>query len=576
MADDRWTRPRSAGDLPAFELLMRQYERLVLVTAFRLAGNLPDAQDVSQEVFLKLYRNLGKLASEDAVASWLYRVTVNACHDLRRRRRPEDPMEHERRSWPPGAADPHQALAESERSRALELSLRMLPEKERAALVLRDLEGLSTEEVARALGLQRGHGAVADLQGAGEGEGFCGAVFREAVMNCVEWEARVALHAGGDLAGAEAAEVERHLGECSACQVLWSGVRESLAVLQAAHAELPAAAHFTAVRARVMAELEAAGAALAEARLDFRPRRRMRRRCCCWLLLARRRGSCGAAHIGADSAGAWWWRAGAGRFARSSGKRQWRTVPLQRAADHQVADGGPEHRHLLDCRLVQGEEDETNRFCGQYCWPRRSWRKHRLRMARVNKLLTLKNVDPKAVAAMFNQWGVSIVPISQHKDPLDFRAPGQGRRGGSGHQTTRRGPKTIELTVYFVVGGDQPNLMGGAVPQDLRDVITQLKGAFTFKDYKMLDALTLRTRAGSSADTSGILNAANPPRMSQFSIRNATVSEDGTTIRIDRMHAGLRIPYTRREGVGTDAKGACQRARSPSSTSIPESIRTWT
>jgi RNA polymerase sigma-70 factor (ECF subfamily) len=140
-----------AGDLPAFERLMRQYERLVLVTALRLAGNLPDAQDVSQEVFLKLYRNLGKLTSEDAVASWLYRVTVNACHDLRRRRRPEDPMTHSGQ-LASGCADPHQVLAESERSRVLELSLRMLSEKERAALVLRDLEGLSTEEVARVLG----------------------------------------------------------------------------------------------------------------------------------------------------------------------------------------------------------------------------------------------------------------------------------------------------------------------------------------------------------------------------------------------------------------------------------------
>jgi hypothetical protein len=75
-------------------------------------------------------------------------------------------------------------------------------------------------------------------------------------MNCVEWETRVALHAGGDVTGAEAVKVERHLGECSGCQVLWSGVRESLAVLRAAHAELPDAAHFTAVRSRVMAELE--------------------------------------------------------------------------------------------------------------------------------------------------------------------------------------------------------------------------------------------------------------------------------------------------------------------------------
>ena len=181
---------------------------------------------------------------------------------------------------------------------------------------------------------------------------------------------------------------------------------------------------------------------------------------------------------------------------------------------------------------------------------------------RVNKLLTLKNADPNTVAPMFNQWGVSIVPISQLKT-LSISGPADKVAAvEAAIKQLDVAPKTIELTVYFVVGGDQPNLMGGAVPQDLRDVITQLKGAFTFKDYKMLDALTLRTRAGSSADTSGILNAANPPRMSQFSIRNATVSEDGTTIRIDRMHAGLRIPYTRREGVGTDAKGAASAQKS--------------
>ena len=140
-----------SGDLPAFERLMRRHERLVLVTALRLSGNLPDAQDVSQEVFLKLYRNLGKLTAEDAVAGWLYRVTVNACHDLWRRSGPEDPLENAGQ-LASGGADPDQALGQSERSRALELSLRMLPEKERAALVLRDLEGLSTREVARALG----------------------------------------------------------------------------------------------------------------------------------------------------------------------------------------------------------------------------------------------------------------------------------------------------------------------------------------------------------------------------------------------------------------------------------------
>ncbi len=139
-----------AGDLRAFELLMRQHERLVLVTALRLTGNLQDAQDVSQEVFLKLYKNLAKVEAPGALPAWLYRVTVNACHDLRRRRPVSAPIELAEALAAAGN-DPQAGATEAERRRVLELSLRLLQEKERAALVLRDLEGLSTQEVARVL-----------------------------------------------------------------------------------------------------------------------------------------------------------------------------------------------------------------------------------------------------------------------------------------------------------------------------------------------------------------------------------------------------------------------------------------
>lgn len=139
-----------ADDLAAFEPVMRRYERLVLVTALRLLGNLPDAQDASQEVFLRLYRNLGKIEA-DRHAAWLYRVTVNVCHDLRRRRPAAVPVEDAGELVSP-EADPQRQTAEAERRKVLEMSLRMLSEKERAALVLRDLEGLSTDEVARVLG----------------------------------------------------------------------------------------------------------------------------------------------------------------------------------------------------------------------------------------------------------------------------------------------------------------------------------------------------------------------------------------------------------------------------------------
>ena len=75
-------------------------------------------------------------------------------------------------------------------------------------------------------------------------------------MNCTHWEERIALHAGGDLPAAEAAEVERHLGDCPGCQLFASGLKESLQFLQGIHQEEIAPAHFAAVRARVMAQLE--------------------------------------------------------------------------------------------------------------------------------------------------------------------------------------------------------------------------------------------------------------------------------------------------------------------------------
>jgi RNA polymerase sigma-70 factor (ECF subfamily) len=140
-----------AGDLEAFELLMRQHERLVLATALRLTGNMEDAQDISQEVFLRLYKNLSKVQAANALPAWLYRVTVNACHDLRRRKPAQSPVEMAAELAASGM-DPQTSLTQAERRRVLEMSLRILPEKERAALVLRDLEGLSTGEVARALG----------------------------------------------------------------------------------------------------------------------------------------------------------------------------------------------------------------------------------------------------------------------------------------------------------------------------------------------------------------------------------------------------------------------------------------
>jgi RNA polymerase sigma-70 factor (ECF subfamily) len=139
-----------AGDRAAFDLLMRRHERLVLGTAYRLVGNLDDAEDASQEVFLRLYRNLGKIETGN-LGAWLYRVTVNVCHDARRRRPNTVPVDEQPELVAAGR-DPQQNAGDAQRKALLLRSLRVLSEKERAALVLRDMEGLSTAEVASALG----------------------------------------------------------------------------------------------------------------------------------------------------------------------------------------------------------------------------------------------------------------------------------------------------------------------------------------------------------------------------------------------------------------------------------------
>jgi len=142
----------AAGPEP-FESLMRRHERLVIGVALRLLGNMEDAKDASQEVFLRLYRNLDRAGRLDNLAGWLYRVTVNVCHDANRRRGQGGPVPVEDPAQVADTADdPQQSLTARERRTMLERGLRMLPEKERAALVLRDLEGLSTAEVAATLG----------------------------------------------------------------------------------------------------------------------------------------------------------------------------------------------------------------------------------------------------------------------------------------------------------------------------------------------------------------------------------------------------------------------------------------
>jgi RNA polymerase sigma-70 factor (ECF subfamily) len=144
------------GDTAAFVELLTWYQRRVISTAWRILGSQADALDAAQEVFLRLHRYLRSFRPDQEFSAWLYRLIVNACHDIRRRRSVHLSFERERDR---GALDHLRSSDDVEASavvledeRLVAQALETLSEKERAALVLRDLEGLSTQQVAEILG----------------------------------------------------------------------------------------------------------------------------------------------------------------------------------------------------------------------------------------------------------------------------------------------------------------------------------------------------------------------------------------------------------------------------------------
>lgn len=150
------------GDHDAFTTVVERHERMVLRTALRLLGRLDRAQDAAQETFVRLFRYLGRYDEEREMGPFLYRVVVNVCRDLGRKSRdtrlvPLDDASDASSPGSPGSPEAIEgALTRAQELRLVRDALVSLPEKERAALVLRDLEGLPTAEVARILGSSEG------------------------------------------------------------------------------------------------------------------------------------------------------------------------------------------------------------------------------------------------------------------------------------------------------------------------------------------------------------------------------------------------------------------------------------
>ena len=139
------------GDRDAFATLVQRHERRVYNVAYRMLGRREDAVDAVQDVFLSCLRKLHAFRGDAAFTTWLYRVTMNVCYDLLRKRTRDEPAGEELPETPvPDRTDASAAAIDVHRA------LARIPEEFRAVVILHDLQGQPYEDVAQALGAPLG------------------------------------------------------------------------------------------------------------------------------------------------------------------------------------------------------------------------------------------------------------------------------------------------------------------------------------------------------------------------------------------------------------------------------------
>jgi len=149
------------GDAHAFDEVYSRFVEMVYSLACRLSGNREEASDLTQEVFLRVYRHLGSFGGRSSLKTWVFRIAINHCRDRLSRWRPltqpigEDVGEGEVAYADP-ARGPEELAVAADEGRRVTAALARLPQAFREAVALRDIEGLSYEEIADVLGVRIG------------------------------------------------------------------------------------------------------------------------------------------------------------------------------------------------------------------------------------------------------------------------------------------------------------------------------------------------------------------------------------------------------------------------------------
>jgi RNA polymerase sigma-70 factor (ECF subfamily) len=165
------------GDLAAFNVIVERYQAQVLSVAWRVVGTRASAEDITQETFISAYRAIGKFRG-GSLRAWLFRIASNLGVDLLRssKRRPEDSLDQslENPAFQVASGDetPEQAALRGELGGEIQKAILFLPDDQRVALLLIDVQGLSYDEAAEATGasvgtvksrLSRARGKVRDI-----------------------------------------------------------------------------------------------------------------------------------------------------------------------------------------------------------------------------------------------------------------------------------------------------------------------------------------------------------------------------------------------------------------------------
>ncbi|CAN5762285.1 RNA polymerase sigma factor SigM [soil metagenome] len=152
----------AAGDHSAFQALVERHRSMVYRVAYQFAANHHDAEDIAQEVFIKVYRSLDRFRQDAQLTSWMYRIVMNACIDHRRRHSPAasapfgEEAEQRMLNTPEESPGPEETNYAGELGDVLEVEIARLPPGQRMVFIMRHHQDLKVGEIASSLGLAEG------------------------------------------------------------------------------------------------------------------------------------------------------------------------------------------------------------------------------------------------------------------------------------------------------------------------------------------------------------------------------------------------------------------------------------